>query len=691
MKEKMHLARFLLVAGFVFCLSFVAKPYTVLAAEITAQTVVNRPTGECSFQVDNLDYKAESSLKLEVFPKDGTTASYQKEITLTSENCENGTYKGTFSLSDVAYTYGEYTVKLTSGSTTVTAGTCDFSIHTSNISMSMSGKKSSASRTITIASTEPTDDVIVPGKDNKISAMAWTKSEEAAVEISDKVDLNSAGMTLPADITKAGTSYGKWNIKVVVTNADNKVTTLLTSSYNVAPSQSTFQVVKSSALEKKKAFGISLTGLKNAYGVTGVSFKLYNGKGKKVATVAGIKQNTSGTKYYAEVKFKTLNYIFDTYTVKATITDNNGKTKTLAMVATADMQVTSGSLVITKNSDATTKYKLSNAYIPGNIKKVEFITYQVKGDKFTKINTTEVKNTAGKKTISCKIKNAGTGNYKIVAYGYTTWGKKVEINTQTYRLRKKDMGKNGWFYEKYNGKKYKFYYVDNEKLTDLTKVLKLEKSSGTHTNNFYIEVNRAACTVTIYMYNSETKKYDIPVKTCTVCVGRDVSSTGGAGGLNENTSYTPLGNYSICTNGVSVKYSLKEMHEPDGSICYARWATHIVGNVYFHSIAVGTPSHNALPSYRFNLLGSPASAGCIRMAVADAKWIYDYASTGSKVKIVKGDSKKPGPLGKISMPKSNGVSYDPTDPSISDSQKKKDYAAKRITGYLTKKGIRVGY
>ena len=88
------------------------------------------------------------------------------------------------------------------------------------------------------------------------------------------------------------------------------------------------------------------------------------------------------------------------------------------------------------------------------------------------------------------------------------------------------------------------------------------------------------------------------------------------------------------------------MHEPDGSTVYARWATHIVGNVYFHSIAVGTQSHYALPAVTYNKLGKPASAGCIRMAVADAKWIYDYTSTGNTIKIVKGSTKKPGPLGK---------------------------------------------
>ena len=79
------------------------------------------------------------------------------------------------------------------------------------------------------------------------------------------------------------------------------------------------------------------------------------------------------------------------------------------------------------------------------------------------------------------------------------------------------------------------------------------------------------------------------------------------------------------------------MGEPDGSTVYARWASHVVGNVYFHAIAVGSQSHYALRASNYNKLGSAASAGCIRMTVADAKWLYDYAAVGSSVKIEKGN------------------------------------------------------
>ena len=250
------------------------------------------------------------------------------------------------------------------------------------------------------------------------------------------------------------------------------------------------------------------------------------------------------------------------------------------------------------------------------------------------------------------------------------------------------MGKQGWVYEKVNGKKYKFYYKNNEKVTDLTNILKLKKNGS---NKMYIEVNRAAAVVTFYLYDSETKKYDIPIKSATVSVGRDVSTVAGAGALNIYSSFTPIGNYSVCSNGAAVRYSLKPMHEPDGSTVYARWCTHIVGNVYFHAIAVHAQSHYALSSSSYNKLGGPASAGCIRMTVADAKWLYTYAPTGTKVSILKGNKAKPGPYGKPATIKISGINYDPTDPDVPDSRKKKDYKAKKMTGYMKKNGTKVGY
>lgn len=695
MKGKIHITKYLFALVAMLFLMIGFPCISADAAQHSASISVNRATGECSYSVSGIDLTQTNSLTLQVNQAGTQAAALQNHIDLTAENCTNNTYTGTFSLEALNNVYDTYTVNILIGNTTISAGTCDFSLHTDKLAMSIGDDSASTSRTVTVTSSEAAGDVVIPGKNKNVSVMAWPagSDENAAKAIIAKTPFTEGGMSFSADITQAGTAYGDWNAKLVIENeTTGNRQTLASTTYKVEPVITSLAAKKTKALEKKKAFAISLTGLKNAYGVKKVSFTLANSKGRKIATVSGTKKKADGGEYYSEVTLKKLGYLLDAYTITATLTDNNGQTYTLSTTALADERVRGGTLSVTKKKNASCVYKLSNAYIPGNIKKVYFVLYEITGNKTKKTGAYTVKGTAGKTKVTLKVQNKDTGKFKVKVYGYTTWGKKVFLNEEAYTLRKKDMGKNGWFYEKYAGKTYKFYYINNEKQTDLTKILNLKKSSGSHTNRFTIEVNRAACAVTIYLYNEETKKYDIPIKTCAVSVGSDIWTNAGTSGLNPDSSYTPLGNYSICTNGTSVKYTLKEMYEPDGRILQARWATHIVGNVYFHAIAVSAKSHYALPSARYNRLGSPASAGCIRMTVADAKWIYDYASTGTPVKISKGNSSKPGPLGKAPVIKTTGsINYDPTDPAVPDSRKKADYKAKRITGYITKSGKRVGY
>ncbi len=70
----------------------------------------------------------------------------------------------------------------------------------------------------------------------------------------------------------------------------------------------------------------------------------------------------------------------------------------------------------------------------------------------------------------------------------------------------------------------------------------------------------------------------------------------------------------------------------------------------------------------FNKLGEPASQGCIRMTVADVKWIYDNCGNGVTVKIY--DGNLPNGVVKPTAPKIDGSSpnkgWDPTDPDINN-------------------------
>lgn len=687
-----------LFASLAMTFSFAITPEKAAAtteastAAHTAVLTTNRANGTATYTVTGLDLTSDTAVTVNAVNNTTKKTAFEQTISLDETNCKEGTLTGTISLSDLKYEFANYTISVTIGTQTLTAGTADFTIHTKKAVLSISGNAGSAVRTASFVSKEDTDNVLVPGTGNKISIQIWNKNraESTAATVGKAMTLK-ANQTWSVNVSKSGNHYGKWCAKAIVTNSNwDTQYTLASTEYTVAPSCTSFTTKKTNALEKKQAFAIELKGLKNVFGVKGVTFQVFNSAGKQVATLSGKKKTSSY--YYKEVTIKTLKYNLDLYTIKAIVIDNNNKTYSLAVKAKADQRIKKGTLTVSKKKNATCTYKIIGAYVPGNIKKIQFVLYQIVKGKKTKLGTYKAKASSNKKNYSVKVKNESKGTFEVRAFATSAWKSRLLLKKKQFKLKKSDLGKNGWYYEKYNGKKYKFYYINNEKQTDLTKILKLKKSSSSHQNKFYIEVNRAACVVTIYMYNDKTKKYDIPVKTCTVCVGSDIWTVAGTGGLHEKSSYTPIGTYSVCTNGQSVKYTLKPMHEPDGSTVYARWATHIVGNVYFHSIAVGTQSHYALPAVTYNKLGTPASAGCIRMAVADAKWIYDYTSTGNTVKIVKGSTKKPGPLGKAKTIKTKaGINYDPTDPAVPDSRKKKDYKAKRISGYLTKKGKKVGY
>lgn len=118
----------------------------------------------------------------------------------------------------------------------------------------------------------------------------------------------------------------------------------------------------------------------------------------------------------------------------------------------------------------------------------------------------------------------------------------------------------------------------------------------------------------------------------------------------------------------SSKYKWKILYGPvRGRYCTRLGNT----NLLFHSIwypeeysrgRISTRKNNmSLVAYR--RLGQVASAGCIRMSVIDAKWVYDKIPAGTKVETYR--SNKDGPLGRPKrVPTKKGLSYGwcPTDP-----------------------------
>ena len=155
-----------------------------------------------------------------------------------------------------------------------------------------------------------------------------------------------------------------------------------------------------------------------------------------------------------------------------------------------------------------------------------------------------------------------------------------------------------------------------------------------------IAVNRAASTVTVLALDDEgnyTKPY-----MAMVC-------SGGAD--------TPLGFFATPVN-----YDWRLLAGPS----YGQYATRIWDSYLFHTVPYYSQHKDDVEYDEFNLLGTRASLGCIRLAVVDVKWIYDNCPLGTPV-IIYNDADDPGPMGKPGTIYTDPADtekrgWDPTDP-----------------------------
>ena len=346
--------------------SFVSTPAKAAAAATEAPSThkavltTNRAAGTANYTVTGLDLTSDTALTINAVNSSTKKTAFTKNVTLDETNCKEGTFTGSITLADLKYAFANYTVTVTIGTKTLTAGTADFTIHTAKAGLSITGNTGAAVRTAAFVSKEATGGVLVPGTGNQISIQIWNKNraESTAVTVGKAMGLN-ANQNWSVDVSKSGNYYGKWGAKAVVTNSNWKTQyTLASTEYNVVPSCTSFVTKKTKALEKKKAFAIQLSGLTNVFGVNGVTFQVFNSDGRQVATLSGKKKTAS---YYKEVTMKTLKYNLDLFTIKAVVIDSNNKTYTLAQTTKADQRMKKGTLTVTKKKNATCIYKLSGA------------------------------------------------------------------------------------------------------------------------------------------------------------------------------------------------------------------------------------------------------------------------------------------------------------------------------------------
>lgn len=166
-----------------------------------------------------------------------------------------------------------------------------------------------------------------------------------------------------------------------------------------------------------------------------------------------------------------------------------------------------------------------------------------------------------------------------------------------------------------------------------------------YTGPYYVAVDRKNCVMTVY--NSERT---VPVKTIRVSVGNPWTPT-------------PTGYFTL-------RRSLR--WQPLMGPSWGQYGTHVSGagqgGIFVHSVSGGHANSFSLPAGEYNKLGNPASHGCIRVCVADAKWVYDHCN-GATIRIFDGtynsNESMKGPLGRRALvPLKSPYNYDPTDPAV---------------------------
>ena len=171
--------------------------------------------------------------------------------------------------------------------------------------------------------------------------------------------------------------------------------------------------------------------------------------------------------------------------------------------------------------------------------------------------------------------------------------------------------------------------------------LKKENKVSSQADIYYIKVNYGAQVVTVYK-KDKNGKYTVPVKAMVCSTGR----------------YTP-------TSGVYRTLGKGNWWPLMGDV-YGQYSTHIMGDILFHSVPyLEAGDKSSLEYWAYDQLGQRVSLGCVRLTVADAKWIYNNCAIGTQVEFY--SSSNPGPLGKpstrkISSAPNNIRGWDPTDP-----------------------------
>lgn len=115
---------------------------------------------------------------------------------------------------------------------------------------------------------------------------------------------------------------------------------------------------------------------------------------------------------------------------------------------------------------------------------------------------------------------------------------------------------------------------------------------------------------------------------------------------------------------------------------WGQYCTRIHGAYLFHSVWYYSPNKTKVSTVEYNKLGTQASAGCVRLAVVDAKWIYDNCGIGTKVVIGESRLLKKPSREKLKLSTASKTGWDPTDPDSANPYYPKISLRKKVSKKL---------
>ena len=158
--------------------------------------------------------------------------------------------------------------------------------------------------------------------------------------------------------------------------------------------------------------------------------------------------------------------------------------------------------------------------------------------------------------------------------------------------------------------------------------------------------------------NAHPYRIEVVKNKCTVLVY----------GLDKSGKYSILHRTFVCSPGnatpIGTFYTPNKVRwgQLMGGV-WGQYCTTITGGFLFHSVYYHTTDPSTLYYDAYNQLGTICSHGCVRVTVADAKWMYDNCPLGTAVTIYNSDT-MPVPKATAQRIPTNSPyrGWDPTDP-----------------------------